>query len=148
MKQALFSGGIHEVTIHTDGGSRGNPGPAAIGVVVKYGGVKKEYGETLGNQTNNVAEYQAVVFALKKTKQHIGKANSKNATVKLYADSELLLKKLKGEYKVEEESLQMFWMQIWNLRLDYKKVEFHHVFREKNKEADRMVNRALDGRLS
>ncbi len=147
MKQALFSGGTHEVTIHTDGGSRGNPGPAALGVVIKYAGVKKEYGETLGNTTNNAAEYQAVVFALKKTKQLIGKKNAKDATVKLYADSELLVKQLNGVYKVEEGSLQVLWMQIWNLRLDYKKVEFHHVFREKNKEADRMVNQALDRRL-
>jgi len=65
-----------KVTINTDGGSRGNPGKAAVGVVIKYGSKIKEYGEAIGHATNNVAEYSAVIFALKKAKQLIGKKNA------------------------------------------------------------------------
>ena len=147
MKQTLFkhTERVNEVTVHTDGGSRGNPGPAAIGVVIEYGGGKKEYGESIGTATNNVAEYSAVVFALKKVKQLLGKDKCKKSKVKIFADSELLVKQLTGVYKIEESHLQPLWMAIWNLCLDFGTVEFKHVYREANKGADRMVNRALDG---
>ncbi|MDP3730915.1 MAG: ribonuclease HI family protein [bacterium] len=136
--------------IHTDGGSRGNPGPAAIGVVIEKsgGGSKHEYGEFLGHATNNEAEYKAVIFALKKVKQLAGKAEAGQAVVEVHADSELLCKQLNGEYKVLDEKIQKLFLEIWNLRLDFGEVVFKHVPREENKEADRMVNVALDKELN
>ena len=132
--------------IHTDGGSRGNPGPAAIGVVIesKDGGLKKEYGEYIGETTNNVAEYSAVVFALKKLKQLIGTASTSQANVHIHVDSELLARQLNGEYKVKEPEIQRLFLEVWNLKTDFEHVEFLHVPREKNKAADKMVNAALD----
>ncbi len=126
--------------IYTDGGARGNPGPAAIGAVV--GG--KEYGETIGRTTNNIAEYQAVVFALKKAKQLLGKEKAAKTKVELRADSELLVNQLNGQYKVKEESFFPLFMEIWNLRQDFGEVVFRHIPREQNKAADRLVNQALD----
>ena len=96
----------NEMIIHTDGGARGNPGPAAIGVVIEYNGVKKEYAETIGTATNNVAEYSALIFGLKKTKQLIGSSKSKTAHIKVHMDSELVVKQMLGEYKVKDKGLQ------------------------------------------
>ncbi len=132
------------IIVYTDGGSRGNPGPAAFGVVIKYNGEKKEYGEFIGRATNNQAEYQGVVFGLKKVKQLIGKEKSKEARVEVRSDSELLVKQLNGEYKVMDENIQKVWIEIWNLKIDFKEVIFKHVYREDNTEADRMVNITLD----
>lgn len=136
--------------VHTDGGSRGNPGPAALGAVIEKsgGGMKHEYGEFLGRTTNNEAEYQAVVFALKKLKQLIGKEKAGEAVVEVHADSELLVKQLSGQYKITDEKMQRFFLEIWNLKLDFGEVVFKHVPREENKEADRMVNAALDKELN
>lgn len=135
---------MDKVVIYTDGGSRGNPGPAAFGVVVRYQGEKKEYGEFMGRATNNQAEYQGVVFGLRKVKQLIGKEKAGEAQVEVRSDSELLVKQLNGEYKVLDEHIQKLWIEIWNLKLDFKEVIFKHVFREDNQEADRMVNVTLD----
>ncbi len=135
--------------IHTDGGSRGNPGPAAIGVVIVAhdGSLKKEYGEYIGETTNNEAEYRAVIFALKKLKSLIGKGKASQAEVLVYADSELLVKQMNGEYKISDKNIKDWFIDIWNLKLDFNKVTFTHVFREKNKAADLMVNVALDKEL-
>ncbi|MDO8495217.1 MAG: ribonuclease HI family protein [bacterium] len=132
------------IIVYTDGGSRGNPGPAAFGVVIKYDGEKKEYGETIGRATNNQAEYQGVVFGLKKVKQLLGKERAKESIVEVRSDSELLVKQLNGVYKVMDEYIQKVWMEIWNMRMEFKQVIFKHVYREDNQEADRMVNIALD----
>lgn len=129
-----------KVIVYTDGGSRGNPGPAALGVVIG----DKKYGEYLGAQTNNYAEYMALVFALKKVKALIGKAKAKEAEVEVRMDSELIVRQMNGRYKITEPDLQLLFVQVWNLRLDFKSVTFVHVPREKNKEADRMVNKILD----
>ncbi len=129
-----------KLIIYTDGGSRGNPGPSAIGVVVG----DKGYGEQISRTTNNIAEYSAVVFALKKAKQLLGKTKAKLTEVDLRVDSELLVKQLNGLYKIENEGLQPLFIKIWNLKQDFKKVVFTHVPREKNREADRLVNKALD----
>src|SRR3989344_8284585 len=136
-----------DLVVYTDGGSRGNPGPSALGVVItdKKGRLLKEYGETLGVKTNNEAEYGAVIYALKKIKALAGKEKTKEMNVEIRADSELLVKQLKHEYKIESETVTPLFIQIWNLMLDYKSVRFIHIQREKNREADRMVNRALDG---
>lgn len=145
MKQQLFSSKeTNEVIIHTDGGSRGNPGAAAIGVVIERGSMKKIYGEAIGDATNNIAEYSAIVFALKKVKQLFGKETAKKLTLNVFMDSELAVRQLNGEYKIENEELQPLWLKIWNLKIDFKKVTFAHVPRERNREADREVNRVLD----
>jgi ribonuclease HI len=128
---------METVIIYTDGGARGNPGPAAIGVIVEIGNNKKEYGETIGNATNNIAEYRAVIFAFKKIKQLLGEA-------KLNTDSELIGRQLKGEYKIKEPELQKMFLEAWNLKIDIPKLKIEIIPREKNKEADLMVNRALD----
>ncbi|MDP1689044.1 MAG: ribonuclease HI family protein [bacterium] len=132
------------IVVHIDGGARGNPGPAAIGVVLEYGGTKKKYGEAIGNTTNNIAEYSALIFALKKIKQLFGKAKSKELRINVKSDSELLVRQMNGIYKIEDVKLRDLFVDIWNLRLDFKSVNFTHIPREENKEADAMVNKALD----
>lgn len=138
---------MKKIIIYTDGGSRGNPGKAAIGVVFcnEKEQIIKEYGEYLGdNLTNNEAEYRAVIFALKKFKAVFGGKIAKISVVEVKSDSELLVKQVNGEYKVEDEKIQKFFMEIWNLKIDFKDVKFKAIPREKNKEADRLVNEALD----
>lgn len=133
--------------IYTDGGSRGNPGKAAIGVVFcneREQEIKK-FGIYLGdNLTNNEAEYLAVSTALKKFKAGFGKALSAVSDITIKSDSELVVKQLNGEYRLTDEKIQKFFIEIWNLKFDFKSVKFKHIPREKNKEADRMVNEALD----
>ncbi len=132
----------NQLMIFTDGGSRGNPGPAAIGVVIG----DKEYAEYLGETTNNVAEYQAVIFALKKTKHLLGKAKLKNTKVVINLDSELVANQLNGKYKILEPDLQPLFIEIWNLRFDFPNLIFQYISREKNKRADRLVNEVLDNK--
>ncbi|MFA5178244.1 MAG: ribonuclease HI family protein [Candidatus Paceibacterota bacterium] len=139
-----------KIIVYTDGGARGNPGPAGIGVVVcnEKGMVMKKYGEFLGdNMTNNEAEYNAVIFALKKLKLLLGKEKTKQAEVEIKADSELMVKQMNGIYKLSEKRIQEFFIIIWNLKTEFKSVLFKHIPREQNKEADAMVNQALDDEL-
>jgi len=138
---------MRKIIIYTDGGSRGNPGPAAIGVIFcnEKGVMIKKYSEYLGETTNNEAEYQAVISALKKFKQVFGKELAKNTEIELRSDSELLIKQLNGQYKILEPKIQSLFIAVWNLRLDFKKIKFKLISREKNKETDRLVNEALDG---
>ena len=140
---------MKKITIYIDGGSRGNPGPSAIGVVF-YNEKKqiiKSYSEYLGdNLTNNEAEYQAVIFALKKFKALFGKKLAKNSEIELKTDSELLIKQFNGEYKVLEPRIQSLFIIVWNLRIDFKKIKFTLIPREKNRVADKLVNEALDNR--
>ena len=103
-----------------------------------------EYAEHIGVTTNNIAEYQAVIFALKKLKQLIGSEKASEAQIVFYMDSELLIKQFNHEYKVKEENIQKLFLEVHNLRLDFGKVEFKHVLRGKNTEADKLVNQALD----
>jgi len=132
--------------MYTDGGSRGNPGPAALGVVIFNGQGErmKSYGEFLGEKTNNEAEYEAVIFGLKKMKQLFGGAQMKKASILVRSDSELLVSQLNHKYKIEAPHIAEFFIKIWNLMLDFGEVQFEHVRREQNKESDRMVNEALD----
>ncbi len=134
----------NKVTIHTDGGSRGNPGPAAVGVVIEGPIGKKEFGEYIGETTNNEAEYRAVIFALKKLKPLIGSDKCKVSFVEFLLDSELVVKQLNKEYKLKDKNIQNFFIEIWNLTFDFGGVSFRHVPREENKEADRIVNQVLD----
>ena len=132
-------------TIHTDGGSRGNPGSAAIGVVIEGETIgKKEYGESIGIATNNEAEYKAVILALKKLKHLIGSEKANDSRVEIHVDSELLERQLNGEYKVKDKNIQGLFLEVWNLKTDFGEVVFKHIFREKNIEADRIANQILD----
>lgn len=138
---------MKKIIIYTDGGSRGNPGKAAIGVVFtnEKKQVFKKYSEYLGdNLTNNEAEYQAVIFALKKFKALFGKKLALNSEIEIKSDSELLVKQLRGEYKILNEKIQTLFLKVWNLKLDFKKIKFTFISREKNKEADALVNTVLD----
>ncbi|HPR91390.1 MAG TPA: ribonuclease HI family protein [Candidatus Paceibacterota bacterium] len=132
------------VIVHTDGGARGNPGPAALGVVIEIDGVKKNYGEAIGIATNNVAEYKAVIFAFKKLRQLLGEVKLKTANIKLCTDSELIGRQLRGEYKIKEAELQKMFLEAWNLKIDIPHLSIELIPREKNKEADLMVNQVLD----
>ena len=139
---------MKKIIIYTDGGSRGNPGKAAIGVVFcnEKEEIIKKFGEYLGDGlTNNEAEYQAVIFGLKKFKAVFGKAIAKVSEVEVRSDSELLVNQMNGKFKLEHEKIQQFFIEIWNLKIDFKGVKFKAIPREKNKEADRLVNEALDG---
>ena len=130
----------NKFSIYTDGGSRGNPGPSAIGAVVGT----KEYGESIGSTTNNVAEYSAVIFALKKAKQLLGNKKAEGTEIELRTDSQLLVNQLNGEFKIKDKGLQPLFIEIWNIKQDFKNVKFIHITRDKNKNADRLVNKALD----
>ena len=132
----------NQIAIYTDGGSRGNPGPAGIGVWIET--LNKKYGECIGIKTNNDAEYEALIFGLKKVKALLGKTKAKQFKISCFLDSELVVKQLNHEYKLKEERIKKYFIEIWNLMLDFKKVSFSHVPREKNTVADQMVNEALD----
>lgn len=125
---------------YTDGGSRNNPGPAALGVYITDADGKelKRHGRYLGTQTNNVAEYSAIIDALVHCKE-MGADE-----VEMRMDSELAVKQLNGEYKVKNPALGQLFLQIHNLRLGFRKVTFNHVRREYNKDADAIVNEVLD----
>lgn len=137
-----------KVRLYTDGGARGNPGPAGSGFVVYALGedgteVDKlcEGGVFIGDATNNIAEYKAIVLGLQK-------ALELNATeVDAVLDSELAVKQLNREYKVKNEGLAQQFLQVHNLVQRFDDVSFRHVRREYNKEADAQVNKAIDQAL-
>ncbi|MCK4635865.1 MAG: ribonuclease HI family protein [Candidatus Moranbacteria bacterium] len=133
---------MQEINIYTDGGSRGNPGPAAIGIWVES--LNKKYSQTIGVATNNDAEYQALIFALKKVKLLVGKQKAKSTKLNCFLDSELIVKQLNHEYKINAENTQRYFIEVWNLILDFGDITFTHIRREKNKVADSLVNKALD----
>ncbi|KKS15766.1 MAG: Ribonuclease H [Parcubacteria group bacterium GW2011_GWB1_41_6] len=135
-----------KIVIYTDGGSRGNPGPAAIGVVVKdeKKRIIKNYAKSIGSKTNNEAEYEAVIFALQKIRQIFGKEKIKNLEIEIRMDSELVARQLRGEYKILEEKLFPLFIKIWNLKISFPFLDFREIPREQNKEADRLVNEILD----
>lgn len=136
---------MKKVIVYTDGGARGNPGPAALGVVIvdaATGKVLKEHGRYLGHTTNNQAEWRAVIDALELAKD-LGATE-----VELRADSELVVKQLNREYRVKNKDLQPHFVRVWNLSLGFKKITFRHIPRAKNAAADRQVNLAIDRHLS
>ncbi|HTW96189.1 MAG TPA: ribonuclease HI family protein [Candidatus Methylomirabilis sp.] len=135
---------IKKLIIHTDGGARGNPGPAAIGAVLRdeKGKLIEEISEYIGETTNNQAEYRAVIAALEAAKK-LGALE-----LEFFLDSELVVKQLKREYKVRDKDLAPLFMKIYNGSMSFKKVTFKHVPREENREADRLVNLALDEKVN
>lgn len=137
---------MRKVFINIDGGSRGNPGPAAFAAVIadENGEALKTCAQYFGNGTNNEAEYSALIFALKKAKALFGKEAIKALAVEVRSDSELLIKQMKGEYKVIDPKIQQLFLEAWNLRVDFKNLHFTAIPREENILADRLVNEALD----
>ncbi len=136
-----------KIIVYSDGGSRGNPGPSAVGVVIcnESGQKIKEYGQKLEDvSTNNEAEYEAVIFGLKKLKQLFGKDKTKGLAMEFRVDSELVVSQLGGKFKVSEERMQLLFMKVWNLKFDFGKISFKSIPREQNKRADELVNQALD----
>jgi ribonuclease HI len=137
---------MQKVTIFTDGGSRGNPGPAAVGAQLldEDGKVLKEVSETIGNATNNYAEYFGVLRGLQSAKEMFGK-KTRDMEFEMKMDSELVKKQLNAEYQIKDPGLVPLFIEIHNLRVaNFPNVKLTHVKREFNKEADRLVNKALD----
>lgn len=127
-----------ELTIFTDGASKGNPGPASIGVSICEAGEEVEnISKAIGIATNNIAEYTALLEGLKRAVEMQAKI------VHVNADSELMIKQLKGEYKVKNPEIKVIFNQIQTLKAELETVSFTHVRREYNKRADALANLAL-----
>lgn len=129
-----------KLTVNVDGGARGNPGPAAIGVVVRNGdgAVVEAVGETIGQATNNVAEYRALLRGLELAAAH-------GATeVELIGDSELVVRQIEGRYKVKHEDMKELHAQAKTMLADFDSWSIRHVKRAQNADADKLVNEALD----
>jgi ribonuclease HI len=127
--------------LSTDGGARGNPGPAAYGYVLETddGTVLAAHGEAIGTATNNVAEYRALVAGLEKALE------LSVDEIEVVSDSELLVKQMRGEYKVKNEALRELSLEAARLARQLRSVSYTAVRREHNELADRLVNEALDG---
>ncbi len=125
---------------HTDGGARGNPGPAGYGVVIHDSGGKKvaALSQYLGRQTNNFAEYQALIAALEYAVEHGPRA------IKVISDSELMVRQIKGIYKVKDPTLRDLHGRASQLMRQLEWFEIEHVLRGKNREADELANAAMD----
>jgi ribonuclease HI len=126
--------------LYTDGGSRGNPGPAAIGGILKdaRGALIGEFSETIGVATNNQAEYQALIHGLILAQEH------QVQELSCYLDSELVVKQLTGIYRIKDRDLQIHADTIRSLAVQFKSTSFFHIPREQNGRADALVNAALD----
>src|SRR3954453_22917649 len=130
----------HFLVAHSDGGARGNPGPAGFGVVIQDETGKKvaALSEYLGHQTNNFAEYQGLIAALEYAVEHGPKA------LKLLSDSELLVRQIKGIYKVKNSTLQEVHGRAKELIAQLEWFSIDHALREHNREADKLANAAMD----
>jgi ribonuclease HI len=128
------------LVINVDGGARGNPGPAAIAAVLSTpeGEVLEQHGERIGGATNNVAEYRALLLGLERARSRGAKE------VELIGDSELVVRQVRGEYKVKEEALRGLHAKVVQALAEFDRWSIRHVRREDNAEADRLVNVALD----
>tara|TARA_Y100000031_G_scaffold133439_1_gene155276 strand:+ start:1249 stop:1653 length:405 start_codon:yes stop_codon:yes gene_type:complete len=133
---------MKKLITYTDGGARGNPGPAAIGVVVMDENKKEieSFGKYIGHKTNNQAEYLALLAAVEKVRD-MGATE-----VTCYLDSELVVKQMNREYKVKNNELASIFVKIWNVATGFDRITYKHVRREQNKKADTQVNKALDNR--
>lgn len=132
---------LKKLTIYTDGGARGNPGPAAIGIVLFHGKEKvKEYKKCMGIGTNNQAEYTALIKALELAKEFCAEE------LEIYSDSELMIKQLHGQYKVKNKKLQQLFHEVKEKEKEFAAVQYRHVFRTNHGIvlADELVNKALD----
>ncbi|MFH1315486.1 MAG: ribonuclease HI family protein [Candidatus Uhrbacteria bacterium] len=129
-----------KIQIFTDGGARGNPGPAAGAAVLQTqdGEVIATASKYMAHATNNQAEYTAIIIGLEKAKE------IKAEEVEMFMDTELAVKQLNGEYKVKNPGLAKLFVQVLNLIHEFEKVTFTHVPRQHNAEADALVNRTID----
>lgn len=124
--------------IHIDGASKGNPGPASVGVIFDQDGKRvKEIAKPIGETTNNVAEYSALIVALEEA------AKLKAEHLRIFTDSELLYNQLKGQYKIKSENLKGLHKQANELARGFKKIELKQIPREENKEADKLASSVL-----
>lgn len=132
------------ITIFTDGGARGNPGPSGAGAVIYKGkSLIAEVSEFLGHQTNNFAEYEALLLALEATRAELGSPVKEQVTVKM--DSELIVRQMTGVYKVKDATLKIKHAAAKEMiRESFPQIEFKHVRREENTEADKLANDAMD----
>jgi ribonuclease HI len=131
---------MSRITVNVDGGARGNPGPAAIGVVVRdaAGEVLEEHGERIGRATNNVAEYRALLRGIELAAAH-------GATeLELIGDSELIVRQVEGRYKVKDATMRELHAEAKRALEPFEDWSIRHVRREHNAEADRLVNQVLD----
>jgi ribonuclease HI len=130
------------MVVNVDGGARGNPGPAAVGVVVQDAGgeVLEEVAERIGSATNNVAEYRALLLGIERARE-LGASE-----LELIGDSELIVRQVKGEYKVKDAGLRELHAEVKRALAPFESWSIRHVRRESNADADRLVNEALDGR--
>jgi ribonuclease HI len=132
---------VSRVTVNVDGGARGNPGPAAIGVVLRNGdgSVVEEVGETIGEATNNVAEYKALLRGIELATGHGAEE------VELIGDSELVVRQVEGRYKVKNAGMKELHEEVKRALRGFDSWSIRHVRRAENADADRLVNEALDG---
>ena len=128
------------IVAYIDGGARGNPGPAGYGVRVEneQGDLIEEFCGFLGSATNNIAEYNGLLAALRYANAH------GHRTVRIKSDSELLVKQMIGQYRVKNPGLQTLYQQAQSLARTLERVAYEHVRREQNKDADRLANQAMD----
>jgi ribonuclease HI len=134
-------GATGRLRVNVDGGARGNPGPAAIAAVVATpdGEVLEERGERIGPATNNVAEYRALLLGIERARE-LGASE-----VELVGDSELVVRQVRGEYKVKDAGLKPLHAQVMDALREFDRWSIRHVRRDDNVEADRLVNQVLDG---
>lgn len=133
---------MERVVMYSDGGSRGNPGPSALGVYIETLGIR--YGEFLGRGTNNEAEYAAILSGMKRVLSEIGSERARQTELECRMDSELAMRQLTGRYRVKHPHMKRWFDLIQTEKPNFAQVRFRHVPREENKEADKMVNDALD----
>lgn len=126
--------------IYIDGGARGNPGPAGVGVVILDANGKKikEVSKYIGEATNNIAEYNALLYGLEEALM------LRADDIAINMDSELVAKQLTGDYRVKDSNIKPLFERALNMLKSFKKFEIRHVEREKNKEADKLVNKAIN----
>ncbi|HET6999253.1 MAG TPA: ribonuclease HI family protein [Solirubrobacterales bacterium] len=130
------------LTVNVDGGARGNPGPAAIGVVVRDadGEVLEERGERIGRATNNVAEYKALLLGIERAAAHGA------SELELVGDSELIVRQVEGRYKVKDSTMKELHAEVKRALEPFESWSIRHVRRADNADADRIVNEALDAK--
>ena len=140
---------MQKITIHTDGGARQNPGPAGIGVVIEDGEGKVigEISKFIGSQTNNFAEYEALIEGLLWVREKFA-GTTDDIDMHVVMDSELVVKQCQGLYKIKEPTLKQQWGRVQAIRSEFfPHITFTHVRREFNKHADKLVNAAVDEAL-
>ena len=127
------------IEVYIDGASRGNPGESGVGVVIDFGsGEKKEIKKYLGIGTNNQAEYKALITALENLKKY------SEEEISIFTDSQLIANQINGLWKVKDSDLSKLFIKAKNYLKKFKKITITHIRREKNKEADRVANEAIN----